>query len=345
MTMAQPNETVVSLPFLSARRVEIKDAARVALQGACAAASFYALMSALGLGEKFVGILSAALVLDSTKGSTLTRARGRFLSTLVGSAIGVTTMMALPFGVGTAFALALSVGAMHAIAALRPDWRYGVVAAIALSLGSEQDALATAGARALSIGIGVVVGSIASFAIWPEKSEARAERYLRAALRETGNRLREAAQRVHGSQDDDDANSARNEYHHCITQARDAIDNVHFNKSEQLAEKKNAIERLYNSVLMLDRVAFQRDDSTEDVIGQVEDDLDDVVETAHELIGQLIDDEGCEEDGFQKLQGYLDTIESRFRRRGPGAITDGKGLMFALSELRRSVVQLCDCRC
>ena len=58
--------------------------------------------------------------------------------------------MLLPTGYGTAAAIALSI-LVNAVAALRPAWRYGVVAALALALGSESNMLQTAMDRSLSI--------------------------------------------------------------------------------------------------------------------------------------------------------------------------------------------------
>ncbi|MEM8756940.1 MAG: FUSC family protein, partial [Planctomycetota bacterium] len=160
----------------------VKDAARLSVQTAVSAAAMYTLMRALGLPEIFVGVLSAVLIVQPSLGSTLGSGMRRVLATVVGCAIGVVTVLAIPYGYGTAGALAISMLVMNAVASFRPDWKYGVVAAVAISMSANENALQAAGFRALSIGIGVAVGILTSVVVWPEMASTRCERKLTETL-------------------------------------------------------------------------------------------------------------------------------------------------------------------
>lgn len=250
---------IEKLPLSRMRR---RDAARLAIQSAAAAAGMLLLMRSLGLAEEFVGILSAVLVVQPSIGNTLGAARDRIVATLVGSAIGIACLVLLPAGYGTAAALALSMLVINAIAALRPEWRYGTVAAVALALGSDGDAFETAKARALAIGIGAAVGAIATLVVWPDSAGKRARRHLRAALRATAKRLDAAVEGTRGG-DVDDGHEARKQYHDHLDDAREATDGIRFGDRESMINKVEKTERLYNSALILNRVAEETDCATE----------------------------------------------------------------------------------
>lgn len=139
-------------------------------------------MKFIGMPEKFVGVLFGALVINQGIGSTLSCAWKRVAATVMGAAIGCLCLWALPGGYGTAVALGITLFVMSAIAGLFPQWQYGVVAAVALALGSDSDLVKTSMDRTLAIGLGVVVGSISSLIIWPQKSPTRADAFIRDAL-------------------------------------------------------------------------------------------------------------------------------------------------------------------
>ena len=147
------------LPFETSQR-EMKDAARLAMQSAVAAAATYLAMQVIGMPEKFVGILSAVLVIQPSVGNTMGEAWDRVAATLIGSAIGAACLLLLSGAYATAGALALSMLVINAVAGFRPEWRYGAVAAVALSLGAESDLWQTTQDRALAIGLGALIGIV-----------------------------------------------------------------------------------------------------------------------------------------------------------------------------------------
>lgn len=286
-------------------RLEARDAARLAVQSAAAAAGMFMLMRSLGLAEEFVGILSAVLVVQPSIGHTVGAARNRIVATLVGSAIGIGCLVLLPAGYGTAAALALSMLVINAASALRPGWRYGTVAAVALALGSESDAFETAKARALAIAIGAAVGAIATIVVWPDSAGKRSRRHLRAALRAIAKRLDAAVEGARGGPDDD-GHEARKKYHDHVGEAREAADGIRFGDREAMMTRVEKAERLYNSTLILNRVAEETDCATEG-----DEELARRVEkireaSCHAILALAGEDE--------ELDRYLETIRTELER-------------------------------
>lgn len=247
---------------------ELRDATRLALQSGLAAAACFALMRAFDLPERFVGVLSAVLVVGPSVGSTLSAAQQRLVATVVGSLIGVAAMFALPGSVGTAIALAVSLFLINWVAGFKPGWRYGTVATVALALGSEHDLTQTAIDRVVAIGVGVAIGSVVAFLVWRERAEDRALRHMRAALRATAKRLDLAIEHTRregdGAPSSDDpkseANQARDRYHRAISNARGAASDVRIQDAQPYRAQIDAAEHLYNSVLIVNRVAKQSSD-------------------------------------------------------------------------------------
>src|SRR5690606_7330121 len=149
---------------------------------------------------------------------------------------------------------ALSMLVLNAIAAFRPGWRYGAVAAVALSLQPEEgEALGVIVPRLLAIGVGAVVGTASSLIVWPENSSRRAERHLRDALHAITECLDCAGLAASGSEAD--SGDAWSRYHFNVRQAHVAAKSARFHKPAGLLDRIQHVERLYNSVLILDRVA------------------------------------------------------------------------------------------
>lgn len=252
--------SLLNIGDLSVSEKQARDMARLAAQSAVAACAVFVIMQTAGLPEKFVGVLSAVLIVQPSIGSTLGEAFDRFLAALVGSAIGIACLIILPDGYGTAAALAFSMLVINAIAAIKPQWRYGVVAAVALSLGAEENALRIALDRSFSIGVGVAVGIITTFLIWPDTAEKRADRYLKTALIAAADRMKivvksATADTMHNSEE------ARQRYHESIEDARKAVGAVRLANAENLKKRLSRTEQLYNSVLILNRVDEEADEA------------------------------------------------------------------------------------
>jgi uncharacterized membrane protein YccC len=163
--------------------------------------------------------LSAVLVVQPTVGHTLGASLDRIVATLVGSVLGLLCLLILPGGYGTAVALGLCMFGVNLLAGFFPQWRYGVVAAVALALGSSENILETAMDRALAIGIGAVLGTVVTLVVWPDRAIVRAKRHLRLALHAITDRLDAAVDSASGGAHDD-ASQARRRYHKHMENAR-----------------------------------------------------------------------------------------------------------------------------
>ncbi|MDX5413148.1 MAG: aluminum activated malate transporter family protein, partial [Rhodobacterales bacterium] len=152
------------------------------MQAASAALAVYLLMQTLDLPETYLAILSAVYIVQPSVGGTMGSAANRIIATLVGSVISLICLAVLPDRLGTPVALVTSLLVINGAAVLKPAWQYGVVAAIALSLGAEEEALRTAIDRGIAIGLGATIGITASLIIWPESAAKRFERHLRSAM-------------------------------------------------------------------------------------------------------------------------------------------------------------------
>ena len=245
---------------------QLRDALRLAIQSGVAAAVMFLVMEWLDLPEVFVGVLSAVLIVQPSVGSTLGSGMQRVAATLVGCVVGVATLWALPYGYGTAVALAISMLLMNFIAGLRPEWRYGAVAAVALALGSDQDVTATAIDRCLSIGIGAAVGIVVSLVVWPERASTRAERKLRKAL----TLLSEAMERAASMDSDDDAHVGwQSDYRSVLGDINTLVANVRIADNSHLAKRRDAIEEFARSLVIFahcvraDQVVRAKNDAVE----------------------------------------------------------------------------------
>lgn len=286
----------------------IRDALRFALQSAAAAAATFIVMEAASLPEKFVAIISAVLVVQPSVGGTAGKARDRLVSTVFGSAVGILCLAILPRGFGTAAALAISMFVMNAVAAFRPDWRYGVVAAVALSLGSVENTTDTAIDRGIAIGLGVVVGMICSFIIWPDSAASRARRYAQSALMDIGHRLDAILSHVFGDFDENKQKKAQRNFHDHIKDARSAARSMTGDQKSAVEEYLDAIERLNNSVLLIDRALNDAKDADE--IGTVvEERLKDFKDKARTIISGLTGEDLDVKSAISKLEKSLQQDE------------------------------------
>lgn len=166
-----------------------RDAVRRGLQAAVAAAAFFVVARAYDLPEVFVGTLSAVLILSASSDGSLKSGFDRVLSTLVGSAIAVACVFTLPPEWGTLIALGMAVAVMAFVSVLRPNWQYGLVATIALSIGATHDLLDVTVDRLVSIGIGAAIGIVVSFTVWPERAAGRYQRHRADVLTALTGRL------------------------------------------------------------------------------------------------------------------------------------------------------------
>ncbi len=265
--------------MIAALKKEIKgkkvDIVRMALQSAIAAFITYVIIFPFRPEEAFLAILSSVFILNANIGGTLNSAKNRLLSTLLGSALGLLTVWILPFGWGTGVALIISMLILNAIAAVKSDWRYGVVAAIAVSLGAEENAFAISSDRLIAIGIGAAVGILVSFIILPEKAEARAKRFLGKAIQNINARFSIAMQNTH-LDEVKSSKKPRQRFHTNLSNAKDSMANIRFYDTENLRKCIDAVEKTYNSTIILDRIANKTSRGISDDTSGVEKDTEEI---------------------------------------------------------------------
>lgn len=321
-----------------------KDAARLAIQSAVAAAAIFTIMQKFDLPEKFVGVLSAVLVVSPGIGSTLGQGKDRFLATLVGCVVGIVCLYLLPGGYGTAVALAVSMLVMNAIAGFFPDWRYGVVAAVALALGSDQDLWTVAKDRSISIGLGVVVGLLISVIVWPEKSSHRAEKFIRRAIESIIAYLEgSVADALEGREDDQQA-ELRGQFLTRIENAKNSADNVRIADNGALWDRIRATESTYHAVTILDRVREPDQDVEEAFDDRIKSQVKEIQELAAEILEEISEDGKTEADS--QIEGIRSNIEDIRTAVFENEETEGKAktrqhaLVFAINEIEDGLTSL-----
>ncbi|MGR3593876.1 MAG: FUSC family protein [Limimaricola soesokkakensis] len=229
-----------------------RDALRLGLQGGVSASAFYLLMTWLGLPEVFVGTISAVYILQESSDGTIGSAMGRLSATLVGSLIAIACLFVLPHGYGTAVALFVTMFAMNTIAALKSNWQYGIVAAIALALGSQQNVIEVSIDRGISIGLGAAVGLAVALLIWPDRAAKRFERHVRHALAALADRLEHAGTATEKGADPlHPGHEAR--YQEAVRLAAEAKDVMRIAPARDAEERLKHLRRLHNSIVILDR--------------------------------------------------------------------------------------------
>ncbi|NTZ41990.1 hypothetical protein G7A66_02550 [Altererythrobacter sp. SALINAS58] len=256
------------LPDIDISKGELRDATRLAFQSALAAAIMFSLMKATGMPERFIGVLSAVMVIQPTAGAAMSEAKDRFVSTVVGAAIGFACLTLMPSGYGTAAALALSMLAINFVAGFKSEWRYGTVAAVALALGSDSDVMQTAIDRSLAIGVGVVIGTLVSLIVWRESSEKRAMRHLRRAMNALADYVDQAIDRV-GDKDKSDKDARRN-YDENISAARDASSSIHMNDSAFYDDQIDNVDQIWGAARFINRIGKEDDSFGEELIDKID---------------------------------------------------------------------------
>lgn len=327
--------------FEGVKKQEIRDAARFALQSAAAAAVTFLVMETAGLPEKFVAIISAVLVVQPSVGGTAGKAFDRIIATAFGSAVGILCLAVLPKGFGTAAALAVAMLVMNAVAAFRPDWRYGVVAAVALALGTTEGTTETAIDRGVAIGLGVFIGMLSSFVIWPDSAGSRARRHVRSALIDICDRLSASVERAFGDDDENRSVRARKSFHQHLDDARSAMRSMTGAEKKTIATYIDGVDKLYNSVLLIDRATSDEDDSIS-VKDKLCEKLDDVRELAITIIKGLTGEDVDLQHAMEKLQKRVKNIYND--GRVDGDVTEFRlaesVLVFGLGEIYHNLESL-----
>lgn len=314
---------------------------RRAAQSAVAASATFLIMEALGLQEMYLGVISAVLIIAPSVGGTMGAAASRLQATAVGSLISLGCLIVLPDTWSTATALALSLLVIGGVAAIRPDWSYGAVAAIGIALPGEMGIFATASARALAIAVGATTGVLVSLLVWPDRAEVRFDRHFRAALRASAKRLCDALEAATAERDDASQPNHVSAYHKAVQEAEEALDAVKLADRGGMQRRLDAMRRLYNSVIILDRAAeadIVSTSSNKDLV----DEVSELRRDTYEVLIILAEGETGTEQRTGKIDDTLKQLEDVLSADSPSAKLNRNRdtLAFGLHEVRLALSDL-----
>ncbi|WP_298914956.1 FUSC family protein [uncultured Algimonas sp.] len=310
-------------------RQTLRDAFRLGMQSAVAAVACYTIIQMIGSDEAFVAVLSAVLIVQPSIGRTISAGWERLLATLVGSGIGLACLFLLPGGYGVGIALAVVMFTMNFVAGFRSNWRYGVVAAVALALADTSGDVDVAQARAVAIGIGIAVGIAVSLIVWPESAVKRGRRHRRNALDAVAKRYAAA---LRDEKDGDGADAARRAFHGALSSGREVIGKAKTSDPKGLHSTFDALEELYNSVILIDRV-----DSPLSYFDEAAIDRSDLVDAGQAAIRALTDDGADEQAGMEDFSQAVDAVEEGLKGRDiqDDSTQHAGSVVFGLREMER----------
>lgn len=326
-------------------RSDAHDAARLGVQAAIAAAGTYVAMQLFGLSEYLLGIISAVFVVQRSLDNTLRQAVNRIEGAFLGSVIGIACLLLLPVAYGAAAALALSMLLLNAFAAFRPSWQHGAIAAVALSLRPDEgEAIETIVPRLSAIGIGVLVGAISAVVAWPETASARADKHLRRALIAIAGDLDTTSRIISGDSENGNSDGgSHSPYHFAINQAEEAAGHIRFRNADALRRRIEHVERLYNSVVILNRVAEEGYESLSGV-REYRADIDALREQACAATRELAGGAPDVAAKLAPLEEAFDRIyQAALKRRAQSSSQHivESGLLFGLHEIVLNLRALC----
>lgn len=269
-----------------------RDVARVALQTAVAAAATALVVRAIGLDEVSFAVISALFTIRFNSDSTLRSGANRIVSALVGTLIGLAVVLAYPGAYHALGGLVIACALASVVTTLRPRYDYTVVPAaiIALDLGAD---VGEALEQALAIMIGALIGVAATLVVWPETGRARALRFLADALDDC-RRLLEAGFKGLVGADGESGRAVAADFTRHIAYARQVAGETRYkprlSSGRSLVDAVAAVERLWNTLVILDRIGEERiDDFSGDDVARVHDRLADLSAATSEHLSRLVD--------------------------------------------------------
>ncbi|GLQ21757.1 aromatic acid exporter family protein [Algimonas porphyrae] len=319
------------MPNFDFDRQKTRDAFRLGLQSAFAAVICFLALEVIGSDEKFLGVLSAVLIVQPSVGKTVTAGWERFLSTLLGSAIGLLCLFLLPNAYSVIIALAVVMFVMNVIAGFRPDWRYGVVAAVALALADTSGDFEVAQTRAIAIGVGIVIGILVSLIVWPESAAKRAKRYRRQALNAAADRYKWALQ---DERDDDEADDARQRFHTALTAGRDVANAAKGREQDILKDTFESVDELYHSIVLIHRVDSPLSRFDDSIISRKS-----LIESGQTAICSLLDAGDDFDTAMTAFKEAIDKVEESLvdRDMSDDGSAGAASVVFALNEMVSSI--------
>jgi len=334
--------------------IQQEDAIRLGVQSAISASAAFLIFQGLGLSQQFVGVISAVLIIAPSLGNTLSKGSSRIGSTALGCAVGLLCLSVTPSGYGVALTLAISMLIMNSIAGAYPEWRYGVVAAVALALGSEQDVWQTALDRTMSIGIGVLVGMLVSATVWRKKSAHRAMAHLNRALHTLQQCLEVSAEGALGEDDADTQQKRIGTLERDVSQelrnARESAALVNMTDNDALRETITAVDNLSQGMIILNRASQRLQETSSSVHKDAAGEIDQIKSSLRDVLQALDGGERASISGsaeqLKKTDKLIDGLAKSLHDGLDGASNAEKTLMqvivFALSDIQASMDTLAE---
>jgi hypothetical protein len=266
------------------------------------------------------------------------------VATLVGSGIGFGISTLIPFNIGTAISLGIAMLVINFIAGFKKSWRYGVVAAVAIALGSENNLLDTTLDRLIAIGVGVVIGTLVTFIVWPDKAENRADRFLRLSLTSANKRFNVAMNNAR-HEEKEDGSEHGDLFHKNINYAQDMINAAEFADKSNIKERIKHTENLYNSIIIIHRVGEESNRNITDGNSNIEKDTENVKKLANDIIEALAAKDKIKQHTINKFTDGIDEVINNVSIDDQdNSITMlRQTFVFGLKEMKQSIEALAEC--
>ncbi len=179
---------------------------------AVAATAAYSAYHLFGLPQGYWAVFSAVIVVQSSIGATLTLSIERMMGTVAGAVIGGLAVWLHPHtALGLGVAIALSVAVASFAAAARADLKVAPITAVIMLIsptGQAMGPLETAVLRVVEIGIGSLIGVLATMLIFPARAHHAATERIRAVMGDVATMLEGCAARLRGEEAEVFANAA-----------------------------------------------------------------------------------------------------------------------------------------
>ncbi len=233
-----------------------RDALRLATQTAAASAAAYLVMIAFGLPHVTWAVIAALFTIHPNADSTLWTGLGRLLSTVIGIAIGLVSIMAVGGEEYLLVRLLIAAAAAGGIAAIWPNLNYVGVVAVVMALHPDPE-LDNSLLRALAIMIGAVAGTMASLVLWPEFGARRTVKFVETALEHVRDLLDLVVRSV-DAEERRERDAVHAQFLSTLETARQTAAESWFKprlaSGATLRDALRAVEGLWHGIVILDRV-------------------------------------------------------------------------------------------
>ncbi len=258
---------------------KLRDPIRLGLQSAIGGIAAYLICQWVGLNQASWswGVISALFVAHQNIDATAVAAAGRIGAALLGTVVGLATVLAFGGEDLTLLRLAVAAILLNGIATALPNFRFGVVAAVIIALEPDPEILGGAIDRAAAILIGSVTGAAGAFLVWPESAAKRAMRPIRAAIGECRNLLTAEVEVLTG-EGERELDPIHRRFLDNIRTARELTDGMRLHRTAEnmpVEALVPAVLQLWHTLIILDRLRERQGDPLgtdaplKDAIGEV----------------------------------------------------------------------------